>query len=202
MKTAVTISSLNQYAYCPRRCGLIYQEQIFEDNIYTIEGTDLHQQVDTVGSHAQSVPVETALRLWSKALGLTGIADVVEWHDSVPYPVEYKRGKRHKWVNDDLQLCAQALCLEEMLGVAVPRGAIYHAKSRRRREVMLTEALREQTRRTIEAVRRLILATQLPPPTEHRERCEGCSLQEQCLPALYGAVSLPLLDMLKEDEDR
>ncbi len=202
MKAAVTISSLNQYAYCPRRCALIYQEQIFEDNLYTIEGTDLHKQVDTVGSHAQSIPVETALRLWSRTVGLTGIADVVEWHEGVPYPVEYKRGKRHKWVNDDLQVCAQALCLEEMLGVAVPRGAIYHAKSRRRREVVLTEALREQTYRTIEAVRRLILATQLPPPTEHRERCDGCSLQEQCMPALYGTVSLPLLDMLKEDDDR
>ncbi len=202
MKTMVTISSLNQYAYCPRRCALIYQEQIFEDNIYTIEGTDLHQQVDIIGSHAESVPVETALRLWSKALGLTGIADVVEWHDRVPYPVEYKRGKRHKWINDDLQLCAQALCLEEMLGVGVPRGAIYHAKSRRRREVILTQALREQTRHAVEAIRQLILAHQLPPPTEHRERCEGCSLQEHCMPALYGAPAMRLEDMLKEADDR
>ena len=202
MKTPVTISSLNQYAYCPRRCALIYQEQIFEDNLYTIEGTDLHQHVDEVGSRAESVPVETALRLWSKTLRLTGIADVVEWHDQVPYPVEYKRGKRHKWINDDLQLCAQALCLEEMLGMAVPRGAIYHAKSRRRREVIVTEALREQTHRTVEAIRQLILARHLPPPTEHRERCVGCSLQDQCMPTLYGSTTMRLEDILKEDHDR
>ncbi|POB09410.1 CRISPR-associated protein Cas4 [Sulfobacillus sp. hq2] len=202
MKTLVTISSLNQYAYCPRRCALIYQEQIFEDNLYTTEGTDLHQHVDEVGSHAESVPVETSLRLWSKKLGLTGIADVVEWHDHVPYPVEYKRGKRHKWINDDLQLCAQALCLEEMLGMAVPRGAIYHAKSRRRREVIVTEALREQTRRTVETIRQLILARHLPPPTERRERCVGCSLEDQCMPTLYGSTTMLLEDMLKEDHDR
>ncbi len=197
----VTISSLNHYAYCPRRCALIYQEQIFHDNLYTVEGTDLHAHVDEVVTRSGTTRVETALRLWSDRLGVIGIADIVEWHDGVPYPVEYKRGKRHRWINDDIQVCAQALCLEEMLGVSVPSGAIYHAKSRRRREVLFTPQLREQTTETIVAVRLIIQQTHVPPPTEHRERCGGCSLQDQCLPILYGLVPRSVTALLREDTE-
>ncbi len=185
----IPISALNHFAYCPRRCALIHQEQVFDENRFTLEGREHHQRVDE-GLVRQAHRVETAVRLWSNRMRVTGIGDVVEWHGDVPYPVEYKRGARHAWVNDDIQVCAQGLCLEEMLGVEVPAGAIFHASSRRRREVYFGPGLRAETMETIEATRRLLEAGEAPPPTEHRERCVKCSLIEICLPDLYGRSTL------------
>jgi len=118
----IPISALNHDAYCPRRCALIHQEQVFEENRFTLEGQELHERVDQPSSQAGVMKVETSVRLWSHQRHLMGIADEIEWHDDVPYPVEFKRSKRHSWVNDDIQLCAQALCIEEMLGVSVAVG--------------------------------------------------------------------------------
>jgi CRISPR-associated exonuclease Cas4 len=142
--------------------------------------------------------------MWLKSdrLRLVGKADVVEFQpvgeslrdslasrrdattlNEIPYPVEYKRGKRRKWDNDDVQLCAQALCLEEMLGVEVPRGAIFHIKSKRLREVIFTDKLRKKTEATAARLHELI-ASGVTPPAVLKPQCDGCSLREVCLPEL------------------
>lgn len=181
----VFISALNQYAYCPRRCALIYVEQTFDDNLYTLRGRHLHERTDQVDESGweEGVRVERALPLWSKELGLIGKADVVEFHGDIPYPVEYKSGPKRRYENDDLQLCAQALCLEEMTGKVVPCGAIYHHSSRRRREVAFTPDLRRRVKDVVEAIRRMLATTTLPEPVNDA-RCDKCSLLESCLPAV------------------
>jgi CRISPR-associated exonuclease Cas4 len=134
------LSALNQYAYCPRRCYLIHAEGEFRDNLHTVRGTLEHERVDQSESRGQDgVRIEYALPVWSDSLGLSGRCDVVEFHpEGSIYPVEYKHGKRKQWINDDLQLAAQAFCLEEMTGKPVPLGAIFHQQSKRRREVAIT----------------------------------------------------------------
>ena len=135
---------------------------------------------ETVGTGAR---VEYALPVWSDALGLVGKCDVVEfWPDGTLYPVEYKHGRRRTWLNDDLQLAGQALCLEEMTGVAVPRGAIFHRGSRRRREVTVDDGLREQVAEAVLAIRAMLGSGALPPPRNDR-RCGECSLRDVCQPA-------------------
>jgi CRISPR-associated exonuclease Cas4 len=181
----VPISALNHYTYCPRRCALIHVEQTFIENQYTVDGKSLHEQVDEGHASDGSLRRATALHIWSQKWHLSGIADVVEWHGDVPYPVEFKHGRRDRWVNDDIQLCAQALCLEEMLAAKVPAGAVFYGTSRRRREVVFSEDLRHATIRTIQDVRSLFQAGATPAPTSHRERCSGCSMIDVCLPDLY-----------------
>ncbi len=183
----VPISSLNQYAYCPRRCALIHVEQTFEENIYTMRGRDLHERTDAPEESGweDGIRVERALPLWSNRLGLIGKADVVEFHGEMPYPVEYKSGRLDKYVNDDLQLCAQGICLEEMTGQAVPRGAIYHHSSRRRREVVFTQELRQMVETTIAAIRQMLMDKVIPPAVNDA-RCRHCSLLESCMPAVIG----------------
>lgn len=184
----VAISALNQYAYCPRRCYLIHAEAGFEDNLYTMQGTYEHERVDEVRHEvSEGVRVEYGLPIWNRKLGLSGRCDAVEFHvDGTIYPVEYKHGKRHQWINDDLQVCAQAICLEEMMGVTVPRGAIFHHGSRRRREVIFDQALRELVESTVAAIRAM-LASQITPPPVNDARCKHCSLLESCMPAVIGA---------------
>jgi CRISPR-associated exonuclease Cas4 len=181
----VPISALNHYAYCPRRCALIHVEQTYDENLYTLRGRHLHERTDQPDESGweDGIRVERALPLWSKQLGLIGKADVVEFHGETPYPVEYKSGPNRQFDNDDLQLCAQALCLEEMTGKAVPRGAIYHHSSRKRREVECTPGLRAQVVQSIQAIRRMLASKQLPPPVNDR-RCTHCSLQESCMPSV------------------
>jgi CRISPR-associated exonuclease Cas4 len=178
------LSALNHLLYCERRCALIHIEGVFVENVYTLEGSLVHQAADTPGyESASGVRVVRALPLYSKSLRLVGKADLVEFRGDVPYPVDYKRGKRKKWMNDEVQLCGQALCLEEMLRVEVPRGAIFHAQSKRRREVEFTASLRVETRIAIERLHGL-LASRRVPVAELKPQCEGCSLHEICLPEL------------------
>jgi CRISPR-associated exonuclease Cas4 len=183
----IPVSALNQYAYCPRRCALIHLEQTFEDNIYTMRGSDLHERTDTPKESGweNGIRIERALPLWNNRLGLIGKADVVEFHGETPYPVEYKSGRLHKYVNDDLQVCAQALCLEEMTGKEVPCGAIYHHSSRRRREVVFDPPLRAMVEETIAAIRQMLADKIIPPPVNDA-RCKHCSLLESCMPAVIG----------------
>lgn len=176
----INVSALNQYTYCPRRCGLIYLESEFSDNIHTARGTAEHERVDQSGwvTTREGARTEYALPIWSDRLGLVGKCDVVEfWPDGGVYPVEYKHGARKKRLNDDLQLAAQAICLEEMTGKPVTHGAIYHHTSRRRREVAITDTLRRQVEETVAAVRTLLVSGQLPPPVNDA-RCKECSLQD------------------------
>ena len=183
----ILISALNQYVFCPRRCALMHVEGIWRDNEHTLVGTLLHDRADSPGYETLAgVTVRRALPLVSERYGLAGKADIVEFRrdefgHEVPAPVEYKKGKRRPFDNDDVQLCAQALCLEEMFACAVPLGYVYHAQSRRRREVLFDWRLRAETVRVIEAVRRL-LADGVTPAAELLPRCDGCSLRGVCLP--------------------
>jgi CRISPR-associated exonuclease Cas4 len=131
--------------------------------------------------------IETALPVWSERLGLVGKCDVVEFlADGTPYPVEYKHGARKKWLNDDLQLAAQALCLEEMTGRTVSKGAIFYHGSRRRREVTIGAALRIELEQTVAAVRAMLASGVLPPPLNDA-RCRECSLNDICQPEALAA---------------
>lgn len=191
MEDYLPVSALNQWSYCPRRCGLIHLEGDFENNQHTLAGVSEHQRVDAVG-HAlrEGVRIELALPIWSHQLRLTGRCDVVEFYEFGQIrPVEYKLGKRKPWKNDDLQVAAQALCLEEMLGVTVEECAIFHKKSQRLRKLSLNSVLRQETLEAIELIR-TILDTQgdLPAPTELRHRCGECSLQTICEPDLWRAA--------------
>lgn len=182
----IMISALEHWSYCPRQCALIHLEQTFDENLYTLRGQAVHKRVDEPESEiVDGVRVERAVPLWSKRLGLVGKADVVEFHGEVPYPVEYKHGPRREHEHDDLQLCAQAICLEEMTGKPVPRGAIYHHSSRRRREVLMTPALRDRVAEVVTQIRAMLDSKRLPPPV-HDARCRHCSLSEACMPSVIG----------------
>ncbi|SDW94804.1 CRISPR-associated protein Cas4 [Thiocapsa roseopersicina] len=186
----VNLSALNQYSYCPRRCGLIYLDGEFEQNVHTARGNAEHEKVDRASHVAghEGARLEYALPVWSDRYGLIGKCDVVElWPDGTIYPVEYKHGPRKKHINDDLQLVAQALCLEEIFGRAVLKGAIYHAASRRRREVLMTPELRRLVVESAEAIRAMLASGRLPPPVNDR-RCDQCSLNAICDPAGTAAV--------------
>jgi CRISPR-associated exonuclease Cas4 len=184
----IPLSALQHWAYCPRQCGLIHLEQAFADNIHTARGQAVHHVVDTPGYEIKSgVRVERALPLWSDRLNLIGKADLVEFHpDGRIYPVEFKHGAKRQKAWDDLQLAAQAMCLEDMLGRPVTQGAIFHASSHRRREVAITPALRDQVVQTADAIRAMLTAGVLPPPVNDA-RCNECSLKDICQPeALAG----------------
>lgn len=195
MEDYLPVSALNQWSYCPRRCGLIHLEGDFENNQHTLAGVSEHQRVDAVG-HAlrEGVRIELALPVWSHQLRLTGRCDVVEFYqDGQVRPVEYKLGKRKPWKNDDLQVAAQALCLEEMLEIKITDCAIFHKKSQRLRKVPLTTTLRLETIDAIDCIRSMLeRQRELPAPTELRHRCGECSLQTICEPDLWRAARASL----------
>ena len=180
----IPISALQHWAYCPRQCGLIHLEQIFEENVHTARGRAVHHLVDEPGYEIKSgVKVERALPLWSDRIGLIGKADAVEFHpDGFVLPVEFKHGPRRKRSCDDIQVAAQAMCLEEMLWRPVPKAAVFHASSRRRREVVVTRELRHLVEQTTSAIRMMLGNGSLPPPSNDA-RCTECSLRDACQPA-------------------
>jgi CRISPR-associated exonuclease Cas4 len=187
----IALSALQHWAYCPRQCGLIHLEQVFEDNLHTLRGQAVHAQVDKPGMELRKgLRIERALPVWSDAFGLIGKTDAVEYGaDGVPYPVEYKHGSRHKAADiaaaDDIQLAAQALCLAEMSGHAVTEGALYYASSKRRRVVEITPALQAQVLENAQAIRAMLSSGVLPPPTTDTRRCKGCSLRDRCQPEVW-----------------
>jgi CRISPR-associated exonuclease Cas4 len=191
---AIMLSALEHYSYCPRQCALIHREQTYDENIYTLRGNALHERVDEPeGEVTGETRVERGFPLWSEALGLTGRADLVEFHGETPYPVEYKHGPVRRGRHADLQLCAQAICLEEMLAVPVPRGAVYQFSSRKRREVSFTPELRQKVTEAVAAIRTILQADTLPP-TPADARCKNCSLVESCLPfVVANRARLPTL---------
>ena len=197
----IMLSALQHWSYCPRQCALIHVEQAFDENVFTMRGNAAHERVDDPGFETfEGVRTERALPVWSDKLGLIGKCDVVEFHSNGRiYPVEYKHGKKREKIHDDLQLSAQAMCLEEMTGKVITHGAIYHHGSRRRREVAITPALRAQVVETVEAIRALIDSGRLPPPVNDA-RCKECSLKEICQPQAVAerAVQHGLLETLFE----
>ena len=186
VRILIPISALNHYVFCQRRAALIHTEGLFPRNQFTVQGDIVHRAADEPGyRERRGCRTVRAMALFSDRLGLTGRADVVEFWPRTsgdePRPVEYKRGKASSWANDHIQVCAQALCLEEMLGVTVEQGSIYHAASRRRTVVHFDAELRELTRRTVNALRALLTSNVIPAPI-YRPRCHGCSFEPTCLP--------------------
>ncbi len=160
------LSALNHLLFCERRCALLRIDGVWVENVHTTGGTLDHARAHTVSERTRpSVRTVSGLRLVSHRLRLTGIADLVEFRDTAsavgtsPYPVEYKRGRRKRWDNDEVQLCAQAICLEEMLGMPVPVGAIYHTTSRGRREVVFSALLRAKTEAAAARLHELLAGT-------------------------------------------
>jgi len=195
----IPISALQHYIYCPRQCGLIHVAQVWSENLHTQKGRREHDRVDVPEYELKGgVRIERALPIWSETLGLNGKCDVVEFHDDgLIYPVEYKHGPRKQGLHDDVQLCAQAMCLEEMLGVVIGEGAIYHVKSRRRRVVALNDVLRKQVRKTVQAVREMVDNQTIPAPVLGRH-CEQCSLQDICMPGVKDSA-ISLFEPISED---
>ena len=204
----IPLSALQHFAYCPRQCALIHLEQTWTDNALTAKGIRHHERADEATTDLlEGVRVERALPLFHDALELTGRADIVEFlSDSTPFPVEYKSGKRKRnpdpatalleQLCDDVQLCAQGLCLEEMFAKRVLRGAIFHIASKRRRDVEFTSSLRERTLEVIQAVRQQ-LETGVTPAPVNDARCTHCSLNSACMPSVR---TLPSSDPFRLEE--
>jgi CRISPR-associated exonuclease Cas4 len=190
------LSGLQHLVFCERQFALIHVEGLWAENPLTISGRQLHERADLPGhSLGAAVRVARALPLCSDRLGLAGKADVVEFHreadvDAVilwrPFPVEYKRGRPKPGGADEVQLCAQAICLEEMLGLEVPRGALFYGTTRRRKEVEFTPALRARVEAAARRCHELFDARITPRVARHKG-CDRCSLLETCLPGVTGS---------------
>ena len=179
----IPISALQHYLFCPRQCALIHVEQVWAEDGATAEGRVLHERVDAGGFETRpGLRVERSMALRSVALGVTGKADVVEFpRGAAPVPVEHKRGKPKPHRADEVQLCAQALCLEEMFGVPVPAGALFYGVTRRRTAVLFDPALRALTARVAADAGAMIAAQRTPAPVLMRV-CSRCSLLDACQP--------------------
>ncbi|MDY6990035.1 MAG: CRISPR-associated protein Cas4 [Thermodesulfobacteriota bacterium] len=188
------VSALSHLLFCERRAALIHIEQAWVENLFTAEGRIMHERVHEADRESRGdVRIEYGMPLRSLRLGLIGIADVVEFHRPAermpegeegrwqPFPVEYKRGKPKSDNCDKVQLCAQALCLEEMLGVDIPCGALFYGRTRRRKDVEFDLALRDETEGAAKRLHALIEAGQTPPPS-YSPKCKSCSLFDTCLP--------------------
>ncbi|MGV0912574.1 CRISPR-associated protein Cas4 [Martelella sp. FOR1707] len=186
------ISALQHAVYCLRQAALIHLERVWADNRFTAEGDVLHAVADKGGKRkARGLRRLMALPVASARLNIAGIADMVEFQLSADggetaFPVEYKRGKAKLHRADEVQLCAQALCLEEMTGRQVPEGALFYGETRRRVVVPFDDELRALTEETIAAFAAMLASGQTPPPTDRRTRCRACSLVEICRPDAFG----------------
>ena len=203
------LSALQHLVFCERQCALIHIEQAWDENRFTAEGRVMHERVHEAGEESRG-EVKTArdLSLRSLRLGLVGKADVVEFHREAggiwrPFPVEHKRGKPKPDESDMVQLCAQALCLEEMLGVRVDSGAIFYGRTRRRMEVDFDGPLRRKTEKAAARLHELIESGVTPKP-DYTKKCRNCSLVDLCLPqAIRKRVSVAAyLDRMLEEGDR
>lgn len=185
----IPLSALQHYLFCPRQCALIHVEQLWAEDVATAEGRLMHERVDAGRAETRpGVRVARGTALRSLTLGLAGKADAVEFHGAGrgdhgrPFPVEYKRGKPKPHRADEVQLCAQAICLEEMFGMAVPEGALFYGITRRRQQITFDDDLRALTIGTAGAARAMIAAMTTPLPV-HMPSCRHCSLESLCQPA-------------------
>lgn len=183
----IQLSALQHMAFCPRQCALIHVEQTWSESRLTAEGRIMHERVHEEDRESRgNVRIEYGAPLRSLRIGLIGKADVVEFHKTAdsfwqPFPVEYKRGKPKVDHSDKVQLCAQAMCLEEMLNVDIPAGAIFYGQTRHRLDVVFDAALRRETEETAKQAHAVIASGQTPAPV-YAKRCENCSLLTTCLP--------------------
>jgi len=220
------LSGLSQVAFCPRRAALIHVEGQWEENRFTIEGRHMHERVHELGDEARGeIRIVRGLALRSLRLGLVGVADVVEFHavpsdDPTsagqgpagvrlpgvrglwrPYPVEYKRGRRKPDNSDSVQLCAQAMCLEEMLGVPVPEGALYYGRTRKRLVVALDASLRRETEEAARTLHAIVRSGRTPQPVLEK-KCRRCSLFDLCEPKAAGRSARRYLDRMISEATR
>ncbi|MBI4651799.1 CRISPR-associated protein Cas4 [Candidatus Desantisbacteria bacterium] len=204
----VMISALSHYMYCQRRCALVHIEQAWVENVFTAEGRIMHDKAHEENFEIRkNIKIERGIPLRSNELGLNGKADVVEFHKDefdkwIPFPVEYKRGKSKSDNSDKVQLCAQALCLEEILNVKIPCGALFYGQTKRREDVNFDESLRIETKETIKKVYELVM-TKITPKAEYSKKCKECSLLEICLPKTFEkrtTVANYLKDIIKSSE--
>jgi len=200
------LSALQHLMFCERQCGLIHIEQIWVENVLTAQGRVMHDRVhDEKSERRKDVRIEHGMALRSLRLGLIGKGDVIEFHRQadgswLPFPVEYKRGKPKKDLSDDVQLCAQAMCLEETLNVSIPKGAFYYGKDHHRTEIEFTDTLCAETEKAVRRLHELIKSGITPKPV-YAKKCESCSLLEVCLPKTIErqkSVTEYLRNMLQE----
>lgn len=186
---ALMLSALQHYAYCPRQFALIHIEQVWEENRYTAEGRVLHERVDSgMAEQRYAVRTERGVLLRSEKHCLTGKMDLLEIEQGDPpkyFPVEYKRGKPKIEDWDRIQLCAQALCIEEMRGIHVDEGAIWYWEVRKREPIAIDNTLRDTTIAMIEAAHALLASGKTPPPIDDKKRCRACSLVDLCEPDTF-----------------
>ncbi len=193
------ISALQHLIFCERQCALIHVEQIWSENRFTAEGRILHERVHEAAAESRGdVRIVRGLRLRSLQLGLIGVADVVELHRDAdlgaavaglsgrwrPFPVEYKRGKPKADACDEVQLCAQAVCLEEMLGCSIADGALFYGTTRRRKDIAFDPSLRATVASAATRLHALVAAG-ITPPAQYAKKCDACSLKDVCLPELH-----------------
>lgn len=180
----IPLSALQHYLFCPRQCALIHVEQLWAEDGATAAGRLLHERVDAGRPESRpGLRIARGVALRSLVLGVVGKADVVELHGDParPFPVEYKRGKHKAHRADEVQLCAQAICLEETFGGVIPEGALFYGATRRRQLVAFDEELRQLTARIATEAHEMILAGRTPPPV-YTPACDRCSLQDLCQP--------------------
>ncbi|WP_240512310.1 CRISPR-associated protein Cas4 [Pseudoruegeria sp. SK021] len=177
------LSALQHWLFCPRQCALIHVERLWAENLFTVEGRVLHDRADSGTSESRDgIRTLRSVQLGSNRHGLHGVADVVEMRGAMPYPVEYKRGRPKAHRADEVQLCAQGLCLEEMMAQDVSEGALFYGKNRRRKVVAFDPDLRALTLRVADEARTAIVAGHVPPPVYEAKRCGACSLFNFCRP--------------------
>ena len=183
---SIPLSALQHYAFCPRQCALIHNEQAWAENYLTAQGRALHERVDSGEPETRGgVRFERSVHVAAEKLGVHGVLDMVERNTTTNHlkPVEYKRGKPKPELSDEIQLCAQALCLEEMTGQNISEGALWYGQTRHRVPVAFSDDLRAQTLSVIAQVRAL-LASGITPPPVYGKRCKACSLVDICQPKL------------------
>ncbi|MCR4320517.1 MAG: CRISPR-associated protein Cas4 [Candidatus Brocadiaceae bacterium] len=207
----IQLSALQHLVFCERQCALIHIEQVWSENLFTAEGRIMHDKVDTANRESRgNIRIEYGVPMRSLRLGLIGKADVVEFHKPcpvmylngnsdkwIPFPVEYKRGKPKGGNCDKVQLCAQALCLEEMMNVEIPEGALFYGQTRHRLDVKFDSALRTATEEAAKKLHELI-ASGITPKAEYSKKCERCSLVDLCLPKVSSKASNYLLKVMEE----
>ena len=184
MPDLLPISALQHLLYCERQCALIHLEQVWAENQFTMEGNVMHEKAhDGPDETRAGVRIVRGLAVKSETLGLSGQCDVVEFHtDGTVLPVEYKRGRPKAHQADEVQLCAQAICLEEMFGVSIPEGRLFYGQTRRRMDVVFDAELRALTADTARRLREMIASRRTPPAVYEERKCQACSLQELCMP--------------------
>jgi len=185
----IMLSALQHYAYCPRQFALIHLEQVWAENYFTAHGNLLHERVDSCAPEQRgNTRYERGVAVNSHQLRITGKLDLLEIEGKPAtryFPVEYKRGKPKLEDWDKIQLCAQALCLEEMREVSIEEGALWYWQVRKREPVLIDNALRDVTLAAIEGAHSVLLSGKTPPPTDKKKRCRACSLVDLCEPDTF-----------------